>query len=106
MKELTCYSDAGGCLIGNKNKVMLVPNIGGDGKTKVSIYDSYSEFYSHRKHDKLNLLYGIEGKINIYEYDCMIDAPWFTNNIIETIDGEFMVFQGFKEVIFVHHVKS
>ena len=38
VKRLYCDSDIGSCLIGNKDWTFAVPNMGGDGTTKISIF--------------------------------------------------------------------
>ena len=100
MKVLYCSSDIGSCLIGNKDWTFAVPNIGGDGTTKILIFDKNEEkeFLEYKK--KLNFISSVQGTFNIYNYDCAYHNC-YDEDIIDTLSGRYGVYQGNYKVAFV-----
>ena len=108
MKELYCYSDIGSCLIGDKNWTFAVPNIGGDGRTKIITFNKDGkEFAEYCKNHKLNFISSVQGTFNIYSYDCAfvyfddcaITEP--NDEVIETLTGRYGVYNSYMTVVFV-----
>ena len=100
MKKLSCMSDIGSCLIGNKDWTFAVPNIGGDGVTSITIFESDSEeFRKYEEEHNLKFISSVQGTFNIYSYDCAFDCR--DEDVIETLSGRYGVYQGNWEVAFV-----
>ena len=100
MKELYCYSDIGSCLIGDKNCTFAVPNIGGDGRTKIIIFNKDGdEFKKYSKNHKLNFISSVQGTFNIYSYDCAFSEP--EDEVIATLTGRYGVYNSYMTVVFV-----
>lgn len=101
MKRLHCTSELGCCLIGNNDWVFAVPNIGGDGTTKISIFDKEDkEFSEYEKKHNLKFISSAHGTFNIYSHD--IARPWSNDEVvIATLSGSYGVYQGKMEVVFV-----
>ena len=101
MTKLYCDSDIGSCLIGNKDWTFAVPNIGGDGETTISIFDSDDEeFIKYHKQNKLKFISSAQGTFNIYSYDCAFRGCK-NEDVIATLSGRYGVYQGDWEVAFV-----
>lgn len=101
MKRLSCYSDIGSCLIGNKDWIFAVPNIGGDGETKISIFsEDGKEFWEYEKKHNLKFISSVQGTFNIYSYDCAFHECK-DEDVIATLSGRYGVYQGEWEVAFV-----
>lgn len=86
-KNFKTLSDVGGLKIGNDQFSIIVPNGAGDGETIVAIVENFDE-------KLLRFFTSIEGKFNIYKYDC-------GNEIVETIEGKYGIFHGESFVILV-----
>lgn len=100
MKKLYCYSDIGSCLIGDKNWTFAVPNIGGDGRTKIIIFNKDGdEFKKYSKNHKLNFISSVQGTFNIYSYDCAFSEP--EDEVIATLTGRYGVYNSYMTVVFV-----
>ena len=99
MKELYCYSDIGSCLVGDEKWSFAVPNIGGDGITKIYIFDDRDEFRKYESEHHINFISTIQGTFNIF----MDDTGYKDEDveIIETLTGRYAVYNGFYKVIFV-----
>ena len=101
MKQLSCYSDIGSCLIGNKNWTFAVPNIGGDGETIISIFEGDNEeFREYEKEHNLKFISSVQGTFNIYNYDCAFHSC-DDEDVIATLSGRYGVYRGEWEVAFV-----
>ena len=101
MKSLSCNSDIGSCLIGNKDWTFAIPNIGGDGETKISIFDEEDkDFYTYEKQHNLTFISSVQGTFNIYSYDCAYHNC-NDEDVIVTLNGRYGVYQGWYEVAFV-----
>ena len=101
MKKLSCYSDIGSCLIGNKDWTFAVPNIGGDGTTKILIFDrDNDEFVKYRDEHNLKFISSVQGTFNIYKYDCAFHSC-DDEDVIATLTGRYGVYQGYWKVVFV-----
>ena len=100
MKKLYCSSDIGSCLIGNKDWTFAVPNIGGDGRTKIIIFNKDGkEFAEYSKNHKLNFISSVQGTFNIYSYDCAFSEP--EDEVIATLTGRYGVYNSYMTVVFV-----
>lgn len=101
MKEYYGDSDIGAVLIGNHDWTFAVPNIGGDGTTKILVFDNEGEeFKTCQKNDKLQFISSVQGEFNIYSYDCAyhnIDEA----EILTTLKGRYGVYRGCWTVAFV-----
>ena len=86
-KQSKTISDVGGLKIGNSDFSIIVPNGIGDGETRVAIVEKFDE-------KLLKFFTSIEGKFNIYKYDC-------GNEIVETIEGKYGIFNGESFVVLV-----
>ena len=101
MIRLYCESDIGSCLIGNKDWTFAVPNIGGDGTTTITIFDTDNkEFWEYKKKRNLNFISSVQGTFNIYNYDCAYH-DCNDEDVIVTLSGRYGVYQGEWEVVFV-----
>lgn len=101
MKKLYCDSDIGSCLIGNKDWTYAVPNIGGDGKTKIFIFEKNGEEFKRIcEENNLEFLYSAQGTFNIYSYDCAF-PECKDENIIATLSGKYQIFRGEWLVVFL-----
>lgn len=101
MQILSCSSDIGSCLIGNKDWTFAVPNIGGDGTTKIVIFnEDNEEFVKYCEKHKLKFISSVQGTFNIYSYDCAFPAC-DDKNVISTLSGRYGVYQGYWKVVFV-----
>lgn len=67
MKKYQCYSDIGSVLVGNAEFRVALPNRGGDGYTKLEVYEEGECSNLNSKYDFITC---IMGKFNVYEYDC------------------------------------
>lgn len=102
MKKLTCDSDIGSCLIGNKDWTFAVPNIGGDGTTEILIFDKVGEeLYEYEKEHNLKFISSVQGTFNIYSYDCAFTNNCNEEDVIATLSGRYGVYQGHWKVAFV-----
>ena len=104
MKRLYCSSDIGSCLIGNKDWTFAVPNMGGDGTTKIAISDNYrknsEEFFEYEKKHDLQFISSVQGTFHIYSYDCAY-RDCKDEDVIATLSGRYAVYRGYMEVVFV-----
>lgn len=74
MKEFIGVSDIGSVLIGDENWTFAVKNIGGDGITKIRIFESSEEFEQDEWKEEMQYISSAEGIFGIYEYDCSSSA--------------------------------
>jgi hypothetical protein len=97
MRIFDCPSDIGSVLVGNEDFGIALPNIGGDGWTVLRIYENRKEKDADCKARgvELRFITSIEGKFNIYNYDCSDRKP---EDIIATIEGRYGVYSGQMEV--------
>ncbi len=101
MKRFYCDSDIGGCLIGNKDWTFVVPNIGGDGRTKISIFnEDEAEFGKYVKENNLIFISSAQGTFNIYSYDCAFQDYCKEEDVVASLSGRYQVYRGKKEVVF------
>ena len=91
MKTFNCYSDIGSVLVGNKEVRFALPNIGGDGTTKLFIFDDDASFCAHIVSNMVSFVTSIEGKFNVYSYDC---SRGDDKDILITLEGRYAVYQG------------
>lgn len=101
MKTLSCSSDVGSCLIGNDVWTFCVPNLGGDGTTKILIFDDDKEFCVYAKKKNLRFISSAQGTFNIYDYDCAFNDDEEMRNVIATLRGRYGVYHGDWLVVFV-----
>ena len=102
MKQSSCWSDIGSCLIGNKDWTFAVPNIGGDGETIISIFErDNEEFRKYEEEHNLKFISSVQGTFNIYNYDCAFVPECKDEDVITTLSGRYGVYQGEWEVVFV-----
>lgn len=101
MKKITCISDIGSVLVGNKDWSFAVPNIGGDGETTITIFENINEFREYEESNNLKFISSIQGTFNIYNYDCAFDYGCNDEDVIATLSGRYGVYQGEMEVAFV-----
>ncbi len=76
-------SDAGSVLIGNEDFTIAVPNGYGDGRHPVVICKSSKPLNHFHYHGF------IEGKFNIYNYDC---GGEFGGKVVKTLEGKFGIY--------------
>lgn len=104
MKKLQCESDMGCCLIGNESWTCAVPSVGNEEITNIIIFESDEEedFFKYRKEHNLKFVSLVNGKINIYNYDCLYAYKEDLNekNVIETVEGICRIYRGKQEVVF------
>lgn len=91
VKTFTCYSDIGSVLVGNKDVRFALPNIGGDGETRLFVFDDDQSFCSSTVYPKFNFVTCIEGKFNVFSYDC---SKGDDEDVIITLEGRYGVYQG------------
>lgn len=92
MRIYTCISDIGSALVGNKDVRFALPNIGGDGTTFVYIFESEGELSLFPQYaNKLSFVTSIEGKFNLFSYDCSHGAD---EDVITTLEGRYGVYRG------------
>ena len=91
MKTFDCYSDIGSVLVGNKEVRFALPNIGGDGVTKLFIFDDDASFRAHTVSNMVGFVTSIEGKFNVYSYDC---SRGNDKDVLITLEGRYAVYQG------------
>ena len=101
MKKLSCMSDIGSVLIGNKDWTFAVKNIGGDGETNITIFErDDEEFKEYEWEHNLKFYSSVQGTFNIYNYDCAF-PECEDEDVIATLSGRYGVYQGEMEVAFV-----
>lgn len=93
MKRYECYSDIGSVLVGNKEVRFALPNIGGDGTTTLEVYDEEDYVPEHYR-----FVTCIEGKFNVYSYDCSKGAD---EDVLLKLEGRFGVYQAEYKVAMV-----
>ena len=91
MKTFNCYSDIGSVLVGNKEVRFALPNIGGDGTTRLFVFDDDASFSSHGVSDIVSFVTCIEGKFNVFSYDC---SRGDDKDVIATLEGRYGVYRG------------
>lgn len=89
-KSKKTMSDAGALKIGADNFSILIPNGHGDGETRYAILER-KDFYAG---SLMNYFTIIDGKFNIYSYDCGDD-------VCEEINGKFQVYYSQGLIAFV-----
>lgn len=77
-------SDAGGLKVGNDEFSIIIPNGYGDGVTRYAVLEE--DDITIDISDAMDYFTSINGKFNIYDYDC-------GNNILEVIEGTFAVYR-------------
>lgn len=82
------YSDAGSLKLGNSSFSILIPNGYGDGVTQYAVLGE-----KEWNDNLLKFLTQVEGKFNIFSYDC-------GNEVQETVRGKFNIFSGAGIVVF------
>lgn len=101
MEIFYCESDIGSVLIGNNDWTFAVPNIGGDGTTRVCIFEKEDDmFLQYHKRKDIKFISSVQGTFNIYGYDCAF-VHCLDEEIVATLSGRYGVFQGEWEVVFV-----
>ena len=106
MKKFNCSSDIGAVLIGNQGWTFAVPNIGGDGTTKVRVYDSAAEFANDKVWTKgMKFISSAQGTFTIFDYDCayheLLNGDIAEGDGLCTLKGRYGVYQGQMKVAFV-----
>ena len=87
MKKYRCYSDIGSVLVGNEELRVALPNIGGDGYTKLEVYEQEECPNLNSKYDFITCM---TGKFNVYEYDC---AKGDEKPLL-TLEGRYGIYRG------------
>lgn len=105
MKQYSCSCDIGSVLIGDENWTFAVPNIGGDGKTEIRVYDSDSEFAKSSWKKDMKFISSVQGRFGIFDYDCAFDellsGKLTIDDAMVILDGRYGVYNGFYKVAFV-----
>ena len=107
MKSYSCSSDIGSVLIGNESWTFAVPNYGGDGTTRVFIFDSKGEFDGSeiRTNKELDFISSVQGEFGIFEYDCAYHAlrsgDMTMKSALCILRGRYGVYRGKFTVVFV-----
>ena len=91
MKTYYCMSDIGSVLVGNETFRVALPNIGGDGETKLTICDKTETVPINAK-----FVTCIEGTFNVFNYDC---SKGDAEDVVVTLEGRYGVWQANMEVI-------
>ena len=91
MKTFNCSSDIGSVLVGNKEVRFALPNIGGDGTTKLYVFDDETSFLAYPVSDMVKFVTCIEGKFNVFSYDC---SHGDDEDVIATLEGRYGVYRG------------
>lgn len=99
LQYLGVYScDRGGLLVGNENFQVLISNGYGDGLHDVYLANSYRTLET----DGYTYQITLDGKFNIYNYDCLEKREMNDErNIISSFDGWYFVFSKDGDIIFV-----
>lgn len=85
MEQIYTESDAGGILVGTKDFGVKISNGYGDGTTEIIILDINEELPKNAKYKQC-----LEGKFNIYNYDC---SKRLDEDIVCTLTGRYGVFR-------------
>lgn len=100
MKTYWGASDIGSVLIGNKDWTFAVPNIGGDGATKILVFEKdVKEFANYQKENNLHFISSVQGTFNIFSYDCAFETE--QEDVLLTLSGRYGVYNGEMKVAFV-----
>ena len=95
MKEYLCISDIGSVLVGNKIVRFALPNIGGDGTTKLIVCDWDEESEATTNAEFVTC---IEGEFNVFKYDCSDGSD---EDVILALEGRYGIYKDFYKVILV-----
>lgn len=105
MKKFSCSSDIGSVLIGNSDWTFAVPNHGGDGTTKVRVYDSDAEFQMDPWAKDMDFVSSAQGTFGIFRYDCsyheLHEGDMTDKDALCTLSGRYGVYRGKWKVAFV-----
>ena len=105
MKKFVCDSDIGSVLIGNQDWTFAVPNIGGDGETKVRIYDSDADFVKDAWAKDMKFVSSAQGEFGIFQYDCCFEElrrrTMTMADAVHVLKGRYGIYQGVYKVAFV-----
>lgn len=105
MKRFVCDSDIGSVLIGNEDWTFAVPNIGGDGETKVRIYGSDTAFAKDAWSNGMEFVSSAQGEFGIFRYDCDFEELRKGNMTISdavcVLKGRYGIYRGRYKVAFV-----
>lgn len=105
MRSFTCESDIGSVLIGNQDWTFAFPNLGGDGETKVRIYDSDADFAGDKWAKGMNFVSSAQGEFGIFGYDCDFEELRRGNMKMSgamcILNGRYGIYQGEWKVAFV-----
>jgi len=93
MEKLTTMSDIGGVLVGTKEIGVILTNGRGDGETKVLIIKK-GEIETTGEY---NFFTSLNGKFNIYNYDC---SKRDDADIIKSIEGRYGIYYNSGTVVF------
>lgn len=85
MEQIYTESDAGGILVGTKDFGIKISNGYGDGTTEIIILDINEELPKDAKYKQC-----LEGKINIYNYDC---SKRLDEDIVYTLNGKYGIYR-------------
>lgn len=91
MKAYYCSSDVGSVLVGNEKFRICLPNIGGDGETRLLIFDTRKEFEDSSYPEYFKYTTHIEGNFNVYNYDC---SRGDEKDILLELCGKYGVYRG------------
>lgn len=91
LSQFNCCSDIGSVLVGNKEVRFALPNIGGDGTTKLFVFDDDMSFRTHAVSNIVDFVTSIEGKFNVFSYDC---SRGNDEDVIATLEGRYGVYRG------------
>lgn len=105
MRKFSCDSDIGSVLIGDQDWTFAVPNVGGDGSTKVRIYDSKQEFLADKWAKDMKFISSVQGKFGIFRYDCVFEelrrGEMTMKNAVCVLNGRYGIYNGLYKVAFV-----
>lgn len=105
MNKFVCDSDIGGVLIGNQDWTFAAPNLGGDGETKVRVYDSDAEFVNDIWAKGMKFVSSAQGEFGIFPYDCAYGELRRGNmtmaDAVCVLKGRYGIYQGVYKVAFV-----
>ena len=105
MKKFNCSCDIGSVLIGDERWTFAVPNIGGDGTTRVYIYESDEEFCKDPQAKTMKFISSVQGRFGVFRYDCdyhdLLRHDMSIGDALCILSGRYGVYNGHFKVAFV-----
>lgn len=90
MKQFTYFADAGSVMVGNDDFKALYGNKYGDGEFSLFVEDFYDEINT----DKYTFISVVNGKFNVYNYDCS------GAEVLCELNGRYGIFANYGDIVF------